>query len=52
MQQASHAWVFSKGKQKILWKGAGPTLGLASLMTLYRAELTGLTSYIGYANRL
>jgi hypothetical protein len=46
VSQASHAWVFSNSKLDILWKGAGPTPGHSSLMTPYRAELTGLTSVL------
>jgi hypothetical protein len=46
VSQASQAWVFSDGKQNILWKGAGPTPGLNSLMTPYRAELAGLISVL------
>jgi len=44
--QGSHAWVFSTGNGRILWEGCGPALGLPSLMTLYRAELSGLTSVL------
>ena len=40
--QGSHGWV----KGEILWEGAGPATGRSSLMTSYRAELSGLTSVL------
>jgi hypothetical protein len=44
IRQGSHAWVFADNQRHILWKGAGPSMGHTSVMTPYRAELSGLTS--------
>ncbi len=40
--QDSHGWVFSDGRGQIIWIGTGAATGHPSLMTPYKAELSGL----------
>lgn len=44
--QHSHAWVFSNGSHRELWKGAGPTFGHSDLKPPYNVELSGFTSVL------
>ena len=45
-KQGSHAWVFANDQRQVLWKGAGPSVGHPTVMSPYRAELSGLTSVL------
>jgi len=46
----SHAWVFSTSTGTVLWYGAGPACGHSALMAAYRAELSGLISFLYLLN--
>jgi hypothetical protein len=45
-KQGNQAWVFANDRRQILWKGAGPSVGYSTVMSPYRAELSGLTSVL------
>jgi hypothetical protein len=42
----SHAWVFSTAAGEVLWCGAGPTIGHATMTSPGRSELSGITALL------